>query len=80
MEVALRSQKKEVYVRFDHEQFRRACRAVRQAELAPVIGIRVSNMSTKLKNVENIKIVDFLKICEYLNENPSRFFVEEDKA
>ena len=75
---AVRNEKGEFKMKleFDKELFRWACRSVRQVELAPVIGIRVSNLSMKLKNCENIKLTDFLKICEYLDEDPMRFITK----
>ena len=61
---------------FDTQRFRRACRGVKLTELAPVIGIKhPNNLSTKLKKTEKISVEDFLKICEYLDEDPNRFII-----
>ena len=64
-------------MRLDTERFRRACRGVRQKDLAPVIGINPSNMTNYLKNLNRIRLEHFLNICEYLDEDPNRFIVKE---
>lgn len=64
-------------MKFDKQRFRRACRGVKQKDLAPVLGINQSNVSKLMRNLERIQLTDFLKICEYLEEEPTRFFIKE---
>ena len=62
---------------FNTARFRRACRGVRQKDLAPVLQIHTNNVSTFLKNLHRIKLADFLKICKFLDEDPNRFIERE---
>lgn len=60
-------------MQLDQTRFRRACRGVKQKELAPILNMHPNNVSTFLKNLKRIRLADFLNICEFLDEDPNRF-------
>lgn len=58
---------------FNTDRFLKMCRTVTQAEIGEALGIGQKAVSVKLKCPENIKIREFLLICELIDEQPETF-------
>ena len=61
--------------KFNTDRFLKMCRTVTQAEIGLALGIGQKAVSQKLKKPKNIKIHEFLAICELIEEQPESFFV-----
>ena len=64
----------------NNDEFQRLCKALKQRELAEVLGKHPNNISKFIKNSENIRLSDFLKICNYFKKSPMDFLKEENNG
>ena len=60
---------------FNIEKFRDSIRTVSQPEIAKALGISPQAVSNRLRNLENIRLREFLVICEVIDE-PYETFIE----
>ena len=62
-------------LKFNHAKFAKMCRTVSQPEIAKALGITPQAVSNRLRNLENIRLREFLIICEVIDE-PYETFIE----
>ena len=64
--------------KFNQPKFAKMCRTVNQSDIADRLGISRQAVSSRLKNLENIRLVEFLIICEVIDEQPEIFLEDTD--
>ena len=64
-------------MKLNHERFRKFCRTVSLTEIAKALGVSQQAVSQRLRNLENIRLREFLTICEVIDE-PIETFLETD--
>lgn len=59
---------------FNLPKFAKMCRTVNQSDIASKLGITPQAVSNRLRNLENIRLREFLAICELIEEPPETFY------
>ena len=63
-------------MKLDIEKFREAVRGKGQGNVAKFLGIRKATMSYKMQKPEKLRIHEFLSICDFLDEEPDRYYMK----
>ena len=63
--------------KFNQAKFAKLCRTVSQPKIANALGISAQAVSQRMRNLENIRLREFLTICEVIDE-PIESFIEID--
>ena len=58
---------------FNAPKFAKWCRTVNQSDIAKRLNITPQAVSNRLQNLENIRLREFLVICEVIDEPPETF-------
>ena len=61
---------------FNQSKFAKLCRTVSQPEIAKALGISPQAVSQRLRNLENIRLREFLVMCEVIDEPYETFLTE----
>lgn len=68
-------------LKFDKEKFVRTTRMLTRKEIGERLNISTQAVSTRLgKNIDNIRLREFLAICEMLEMHPSEFLEEKNES
>ena len=59
---------------FNQDRFRKQCRTVARSNIAAKLGISTQAVAQRLQNLENIRLREFLTICELIDEPPETFY------
>ena len=62
-------------MQLNEERFRRACRGAGQVHIARHLGIHKNTLCMKLKDPSRLRVVEFLRICAFLDESPNQFLI-----
>ena len=66
-------------MKFNQAKFAKMCRTVTQTELAERLDLNRQTVSARIQKLQNIKVTDFLAICEVIEEEPESFFDETEQ-
>ena len=58
---------------FNQSKFRKFCRTVPQSALQERLGLSRQTLYNRLKQLDKLPLVDFLAICEVIDEPPETF-------
>lgn len=65
---------------FNQPKFAKFCRTVTQSDIADKLGLKSRQLvSHRLRNLDKLTVVDFLAICELIDEQPESF-IEQQSA
>ena len=66
-------------MKFNQPLFEKNCRMVKQSDIAKALNKTPEAVSMQFsRGLKNIKLTDFLVICELIDENPNRFLEGEN--
>ena len=65
-------------MKFNIPKFAKLCRTVSQPKIAKALGISAQAVSQRLRNLENIRLREFLAICEVIDEPIETFLTEKE--
>ena len=59
---------------FNQAKFAKMCRTVNQSDIAQRLDITPQAVSRRLRNLDKIRLNEFLAICELIDEQPETFY------
>lgn len=67
-------------IKFDKEKFQRMEKMLTRAEIAEKLGITPQAVSNRMgKNIDNIRLREFLAICELMQMHPTEFLIAQSE-
>ena len=63
-------------MKLDSEKLREAIRGKGQGKVAKYLGCTEATMSYKMQKPYMLRTHEFLSICDFLKEDPDRYFIE----
>ena len=60
-------------MKFNQPKFEKQCRTVNRSDIAERLGVTPQAVSQRLKNLDNIRLREFLAICEVIDESYENF-------
>ena len=61
-------------MKFNQPKFAKMCRTVNQSDIAQRLDITPQAVSRRLRNLDKIRLNEFLAICELIDEQPETFY------